>query len=213
MEDVGKEGRTVLFVSHNMATVTALCQRGILLVNGQISLDADAELVTSKYLTSGSKKIGEVLLRPASESQRFWFKKISLIDAKNYISFTFDVREPIKICLEYEAIQIIKGLEISFNVFNSLGIVIFTVDRSHSLSSEITVGSYLAEIEIPRLFLSPDSYTIDIAAHIPNVEFVCLHQSIISFEIEETGSHMAKFKGQNIGVVIVDLSWKESTEN
>lgn len=210
MEDVGKEGRTVLFVSHNMATVTTLCQRGIWLVDGEVNLDASAELVTSKYLTYGVENSGEVLLKSPAKNQRFWFKKISLIDAKSHVTANFDVREPIKICLEYEVAQKIDNLEIGFKVFNSFGITIFTVDRSLSLSSELSVGNYLAEIEIPRLFLSPGSYTINIAAHIPNVEILCLHQSPIGFEIEETGSQMSKYKGQDIGVVLVDLPWKES---
>ena len=51
MEDVGKEGRTVLFVSHNMAAVTRLCQRGILLSDGKIIDDGDAHSIVSSYLT------------------------------------------------------------------------------------------------------------------------------------------------------------------
>jgi lipopolysaccharide transport system ATP-binding protein len=213
MEDVGKEGRTVLFVSHNMATVTTLCQRGIWLINGSVNLDASAELVTSKYLTYGVENSGEVVLKPASQSQQFWFNKISLIDAKDRVSSNFDIREPIKICLEYELAQITNNLEIGFKIINSFGITIFTVNRSLSLSSELAVGNYHAEIEIPRLFLSPGSYTINIAAHIPNVEILCLHQSIVSFEVEETGSKMSKYKGLDIGAVLIDLPWEESVSS
>ena len=50
MEEVGKEGRTVLFVSHNMAAIKALCKRGILLENGQIACDGDVSVVSEKYL-------------------------------------------------------------------------------------------------------------------------------------------------------------------
>jgi lipopolysaccharide transport system ATP-binding protein len=210
MEDVGKEGRTVLFVSHNMATVTTLCQRGIWLVNGGVNLDASAELVTSKYLTYGVENSGEVILKQTANHQRFWFKKVSLIDAHNNVSANFDVREAIKIRLEYEALELVSGLEVGFQIFNSFGITIFTIDRSLSLEYEISVGNYVAEIEIPRLFLSPGSYTINIAAHIPNIEMVCFHQSAIGFEIEETGSHMSKYKGADIGVVLMNLPWQES---
>ena len=54
MEEVGKEGRTVLFVSHNMAAVQNLCQRGILLDGGKVSQDGDTRNVTSVYLHSTS---------------------------------------------------------------------------------------------------------------------------------------------------------------
>ncbi|MFM6074939.1 MAG: ABC transporter ATP-binding protein, partial [Dolichospermum sp.] len=54
MEDVGKEGRTVLFVSHNMATVTTLCQRAIWLINCKVYQEGNADWITSKYLIYGS---------------------------------------------------------------------------------------------------------------------------------------------------------------
>ena len=115
----------------------------------------------------------------------------------------------IKISLEYEVIQYIQGLEIGFKVFNSSGIAIFTVDRSFHLSSELDIGTYVAEVEIPPLFLSPGSYSINIGAHVPNVEIVSYYQSLMSFEIEETGSRMALYKGLEIGVVLVNFPWKE----
>jgi len=213
MEDVGKEGRTVLFVSHNMATVTTLCQRAIWLVDGQVNLEGDVEKITSKYLTYGAEQSGEIILAKQSQNQRFWFKKVSLLDVKGNVSSVFDVREPIKVRLEYEVAQNVKGLEVGFRVINSSGIIIFTVDRSFHLSSELSKGSYLAEVDIPSLFLVPGCYSIDIGSHIPNVEILSLHQSLISFEVEETGSRMALYKGLNFGVVLVGFPWKELSIN
>ena len=214
MEDVGKEGRTVLFVSHNMATVTTLCERAIWLVNGQVNSEGDAEHITSKYLTYGAENSGEIILTNKSKNQRFWFKKVSLLDASGNVSSVFDAREPIKVCLEYEVTENIKGLEVGFKVINASGIPIFTVDRSFHLSSEeISKGVYLAEVEIPALFLAPSCYSINVGSHIPNVEILDLHESLMSFEIEETGSNMALYKGLAFGVVLVNFHWKESSIN
>ncbi|MFM6077456.1 MAG: Wzt carbohydrate-binding domain-containing protein, partial [Dolichospermum sp.] len=203
----------VLFVSHNMATVTTLCQKAIWLVNGQVNSEGDVEHITSKYLTYGAEHSGEVILTNQSKNQRFCFKKISLVDANRNVSAVFDIREPIKICFEYEIAENIKGLDIGFRVFNSSGIPIFTVERSFHLSSEIYKGTYLAEVEIPALFLAPGCYSINIGAHIPNVEVLCLYESLMSFEIEETGSNMALYKGLAFGLVLVDFRWKELTIN
>ena len=49
MGDVAKEGRTVLFVSHNMGAITSLCSRGLLVSRGQVILDGDARNVASEY--------------------------------------------------------------------------------------------------------------------------------------------------------------------
>ncbi len=94
-------------------------------------------------------------------------------------------------------------------MINSSGIPIFVVNRSFHLYSELSRGTYLAQIEIPAQFLSPGCYSIDVASHIPNVEILSLHQSLLSFEIEETGSRMALYKGRPFGVVLVDFPWKE----
>jgi lipopolysaccharide transport system ATP-binding protein len=50
MGDVACEGRTVLFVSHNMAAIQTLCERSILLTNGKIEVDSDSGFVTNQYL-------------------------------------------------------------------------------------------------------------------------------------------------------------------
>jgi lipopolysaccharide transport system ATP-binding protein len=210
MEDVGKEGRTVLFVSHNMATVTTLCQRAIWLINGQVHLDGDAELVTSKYLTYGAEDSGEVIFSSQQLNQRFWFKRLSLLKPDGEVTSVFDAREPIKIRLEYQVAQAIKDLELSLRIHNSSGIPIFTTNRSSFISSQVFAGSYITEIEIPPLFLVPGHYSIDLGAHIPKVEVLSHYQSATSFEIEETGSNMALYQGSAFGVVLVNLPWKET---
>lgn len=212
MEDVGKEGRTVLFVSHNMATVTTLCQRGIWLIGGQVHMEGDAEQVTSKFLTYGAEHSGDVIINSSNKpNQRFCFNRVSLLNSERNISSTFDIREPIKIRLEYSARQTFKDLEISLRVYNSSGIPIFTTNRSSSTSLEILNGNHISEIEIPYQFLVPGTYSIDIAAHVPNIEVICNHQSLISFEIEETGSGMSLYHGAAFGLVILDIPWKEQS--
>lgn len=213
MEDVGKEGRTVLFVSHNMATITTLCQRCIWLVNGQVNLDGYTDQVTSKYLTYGAEHSGEVVLSNNNRDQRFWFNKVSLINSEENIASVLNIKEPFKIRLEYYANEYIKGLELSITVYNSSGIAIFSINRSSSISSDITTGHYVSEIEIPSLLLAPGSYSLDIGAHFPKVEVIAHHQSLLSFEIEETGSSMALYRDTHYGVIIVNFPWKELTHS
>ena len=210
MEDVGKSGRTVLFVSHNMATIIALCQRTIWLVNGHVEMDGEAEQVISKYLLHGSESSGKVLISENVSGKVFCFKSLCLLNREGNITSVFDTKEPILIRLEYEAAQTIKNLEISLRLYNFSGIPIFTINRSSSISSEVTAGNHIAEIEIPPWFLVPGSYNINIGSHIPNVEILDHKESLVSFEIEETGSSMAVYKGLAHGVVMVNFPWKET---
>ncbi|GAH87893.1 unnamed protein product, partial [marine sediment metagenome] len=58
--DVAKEGRTVLFVSHNMLSLQNLCAKGILLESGKISMEGSITTVINKYLDLGREQTGEV---------------------------------------------------------------------------------------------------------------------------------------------------------
>lgn len=77
MEEVGKEGRTIIFVSHNMSAVSTLCNRGIVLSAGKISFEGDTASAVSAYLISGTDSVYE--RRKAGQDnlpviQRAWFE-------------------------------------------------------------------------------------------------------------------------------------------
>jgi len=57
MQEVGKEGRTVLFVSHNMASISTLCSRGLVLSEGHLSFDGDTPTAISHYLICGTASV------------------------------------------------------------------------------------------------------------------------------------------------------------
>jgi len=214
MEEVGKEGRTVLFVSHNMATVTTLCQRAIWLINGQIQMEGNADWVSSKYLIYGAEQSGKVVLAENSNKyHKFGFKKVSLINTQGEVTSVFDIKQCIKIHLEYYATQTFKNLEISLRVYNSSGIPIFTTNRSSSISSEVKEGYHISELNIPSLFLTPGTYSLDIGAHIPQVEVIAHHQSLLGFEVEETGSTMAMYQGSSYGIIMIHIPWKQQNTN
>ncbi|MFM6307006.1 MAG: ABC transporter ATP-binding protein, partial [Dolichospermum sp.] len=149
MEDVGKEGRTVIFVSHQMATVTTLCQRAIWLINGKVHQEGNADWITSKYLIYGSELSGDVTIETHNQDPRFHFQRITLLNLEDKCTSVFDVKEPIKIRLQYFAFQLVKGLELTIRIYNSGGIPICSVNRSSSLEGEIKEGSYIAEISFP----------------------------------------------------------------
>jgi lipopolysaccharide transport system ATP-binding protein len=209
MEDVSSSGRTVLFVSHQMSSVTTLCNKGIWLVNGQVEMTGDVEEVTSQYMLYGSDRTGEVIFHPPSKPSSFAFKRFALLNHAGETTSVQDVRHPIRLQIEYSAESMQRNLEISFRVNSAMGEVIFTAHRSVSCGMLVEKGSHLAEIEIPPLFLVPGSYSIDLAAHVPGVQLLAHHPSSLSFEIEETGSPMAQYHGQAYGKVLVDFPWRE----
>ncbi|MCV3214643.1 ABC transporter ATP-binding protein [Plectonema radiosum NIES-515] len=212
MEDVGKEGRTVLFVSHNMGTITQLCTKAIYLNQGQIKYVGDVNSIVSKYLTSDSDNNAYKKLSP-SRNKPIFFKEFSVSNHEGKISSEIDVRYPFQINLSYEVTDRLQNAEISLRIETDDVRAVFTTNQSDchpNICHERNPGIYEASIEIPAMFLMPGSYFITIGAHQPMVQIFELHEHILSFNINETGTRLAKYdKHNSMGVVIVDLPWKE----
>lgn len=108
MEDVGQQGRTVIFVSHNIQAVTRLCQRVILLENGRILMDGPSQEVVSAYLHSDKgistiKEWSNLTSAPGDDFVRLCAVRVRAENGQ--VSDTFDIRKPIGIEIEYEVLQ------------------------------------------------------------------------------------------------------------
>ena len=211
MDDVAKrEGRTVLFVSHNMGVINQLCTRGVLLQSGQVAVAGDIRAVTAAYLNVRRRTDSEVdFSTRQSPKAAFRFIRVSLTDGRGERTTTLDVRESIHIGLGYEVVRLIPGLEISLRLVNQLGTVIFTVNRSANTLDALTTGEYEAHIEVPAEFLAPGLYAFHLLAHVPNQTMVAEITEAISFQVEELGSHMAAYPPGSYGVVMARFPWAE----
>jgi len=154
MEDVSNEGRTVLFVSHNMAAVTRLCQRGILLSAGKIIGEGDAHAMVSKYLTSGLGTSAAREWAPGSDlpgDETVKLHALRIIDQNGAVSEGFDIRYPIGLQMEYEVLKGDNILMPYFRLSNEEGVVIFsTIDQDTRWHSEPRAnGRYVSTAWIP----------------------------------------------------------------
>ena len=128
MSDVAKQGRTVLFVSHNMAAVNRLCERCILLDNGRIIMDAPAVETTNKYLKADSATMAERIWEdmnsaPGDEVARL--KAVRVISSEGKVSDTIDIRHPLTIEMEYWNHKEGVHLSPAFSFINEQGIILF----------------------------------------------------------------------------------------
>ena len=211
MDDVAKrEGRTVLFVSHNMGIISQLCTRGVLLKNGQVVLTGEVNAVTSAYLSVQSRSESEVVLSSRQPPDAaFRFTRVSLANGDGEPTATLDVRGSIDVGLEYELNRAIPGLELSLRLVNQLGTIVFTVNRSANTPGTLKAGKFEAHVLIPAEFLAPGMYAFHLLAHVPNQTMVAEITEAISFQIEELGSHMAAYAPGSYGVVMASFPWEE----
>ncbi|MGI0488947.1 ABC transporter ATP-binding protein [Pantanalinema rosaneae CENA516] len=216
MEDVSKSGRTLLFVSHNMGTITQLCSRGIYLNQGKISAVGDINSVVSTYLASGANSEVLKILYPAHVTPpdaTLFFREIGIFQADELAS-EIDIRFPFSVYLKYESIKPLRNVELSMRIETDDGRAVFTSHQSDCTPDSVISrqpGCYSISIQIPAMFLMPGNYMLTVGAHEPMVQVYDLHANVLHFRVNETGTKLAKYgHHRQSGVVMINLPWTET---
>jgi lipopolysaccharide transport system ATP-binding protein len=159
MENIGQEGRTVIFVSHNMPAIARLCERVIVIEEGRLIEDGPSHKVISTYLNSG---LGTTAAREWSESEKApsgpvaRLRAVRALTEEGEVSDTFDIRNPIRIEMEYEVLKSGYLLLPHFLVRNDQGVCAFvTVDQDPAWRGRPRpAGHYISTAWIPGNLLS-----------------------------------------------------------
>ena len=217
MQDVStKEGRTVIFVSHNMGAVRSLCTSSILLEKGMIKNTGNTDSIISEYLKINSESI-EAFREFNDQNSDTYFKKISVRpENANIPSSEIEVLKSFTVVFNYYMKRNIPGLSLGFSVYSKNGMKILYDSQTIKKLTEDTEnrsGYFTAEVTIPGKFLAPGSYYINAALHLENVQLLDFLENGISFNIIESGSQLHKFNGKDMGVVLADFKWKGINEN
>ncbi|MGO4770958.1 ABC transporter ATP-binding protein [Flavobacterium sp. W22_SRS_FK3] len=207
MQDISRGGgRTVLFVSHNMAAVKSLCTKTILMENGIIVFEGNTSEGIDYYLKSNQYG-GYVNQYINDTSKGSGFRKLSLVDDKKVLRTEFGFDESIFIKIEVKIGESHLKAHLGFRLVDIKGRVIFTSEIK--LEERIkSAGLYEFEVKIPDQFLVPNQFNLTFGLHIPNLEVVDYKQDCLSFEIVETGSEFNLYNGNDYGCVFVDCEWK-----
>ena len=166
MEDVGKEGRTVLFVSHSMQAISRMCGRAILLNQGKVMLDGDTHGVVSAYLKGDRESSA---LRVWSDSSSAPGGKIvklrsaRIMTEEGDVTETYDIRKPICVEMEYEVIQSGYILLPTFSIFDDGGVLLcVAIDQDQKWRSKAREkGTYKSKAWIPGNLLGEGQLTIN----------------------------------------------------
>jgi len=145
MKDISSEGRTVLFVSHNMAVIQRICQRTLLLNNGEIIMNEETPKVIEKYLSSTLKMDDSYVdLKKTKDlygdSYAIRFTKCWIINSEGEKTGILKYGEPFSIGLEIESEEKYQNLAIQVGINSSSGVRIFTSD-SEEFDSQFDISS------------------------------------------------------------------------
>jgi lipopolysaccharide transport system ATP-binding protein len=170
MGEVSRSGRTILFVSHNMAAITSLCDRCILLRSGNVEMDGPAEDVANYYLKSAtiSDRSGDVDLTNARRSmgdQKVRFTHIRLQNEDGLVTSVFGLGKPIRLTLDMESDIVHDFGEVGFSICTLNDVTLFTsssTDRRPPL--QIRPGRFRLEVILEPNFLRPGPYWVQLGS-------------------------------------------------
>jgi homopolymeric O-antigen transport system ATP-binding protein len=205
MQDISSgEGRTVLFVSHNMASVKQLCTRAIVLGNGCTVFEGKTNDAIDYYLNTNS-----------SESN-FHYKNDTPNPDSDILEVTVVKNDrPSDLFAFNDSVGILFKLKISKNDLNArLGLKVKDQLDRNIFSTNIELedfiesqGEYLFKMVIPDSLLAPNYYRLFIGLHVFKKYMIRKLDGKIHFKIEETGSKFQNHVRDDIGCVIINCDW------
>jgi lipopolysaccharide transport system ATP-binding protein len=208
MEDVAeKEGRTVLFVSHNMAAITNVCRRTLWLKMGQLENDGSTPEIVSTYLSQGYTSAHKWQCSATSYSGEVKITSGQIIQNDNSIGLVcFD--QEFNIEIEYEVYRALQDVAILIRLNDALGTVVLTTwdtDTTNWKGKLRYPGRYRSVCGVPGRLLHPGRYLVTIGAHVPNVRVLNFYENVMSFEISYLGYPLNEGR---LGVITPLLKWK-----
>lgn len=200
MQEVSREdGRTVIFVSHQLGMISKLCKRAILLENGKIIQDGKTADVIRTYLQKGGVDEIAINYKAQNPSGGVYIDELSL-QAEHDQLLTGD---PIVFNCKLVNSEGLSDLKFGIAVSNSELNRVFTTETKFNKEEQ----EY--RMTIPANTLTPGTYLITAGIHMPNVHIYDQIEHAIQFTISDNGSHFAMYEGTDYGSVFVNCNWEE----
>jgi lipopolysaccharide transport system ATP-binding protein len=215
MQDVNsKDGRTILFVSHNMGALKTLCSRGICLSNGQIAFNGGIQSAIDFYNNenqSDNKGSSSLFIgKQTSSEQKAYIKKVELLDYKNTPKTNFDVHDKVTVLITICCIEKISGctpiIDVKYN--GSLLFKTFLADKNPEVLDGIDKGEHTYSFIFP-IVLKKGIYSLGF--HIgqlynKDIDFV---EDVITFHTDEISESLQfkSYSSERQGLIAINQSW------
>ena len=215
MNDVAQQGRTVLFVSHNMSAILRLTQEAIVLNKGRLIKRAPSPEAVDFYLSSGQAESG----------QRMWgadevptgsvpFKPVAvrLKDGNENIVDTIRSVEPLIIEWEYQLDAPITGLRVGMYLSTMRGEYIFTAfdtddSKQYEQFGARQAGRYISRCTIPADFFNEGRYSLGVNASSFGVKRYFMDENALSFNVDISGAPGTQWPELRQGPVRPRFNW------
>ncbi|MDO9546772.1 MAG: ABC transporter ATP-binding protein [Pelolinea sp.] len=215
MSDVAKQGRTVLFVSHNMSAILRLTEETLVIDKGNLLLRAPTAEAVDYYLSSGLTQEGQRIWQPNEIDQKSQFipTAMRILDKKGNILETVRSTEPFSIEVEYQIRKPTKGLRVGIYLLTSHGefvLTSFDTDDpikfdTHTVRDE---GVYHSKVNIPANFLNGGRYVLGLNASSYRIKTYFHDEQALAFNVDPSGAPGMQWPESRLGPLRPALKWE-----
>jgi len=216
MSDVAQQGRTVLFVSHNMSAILRLTEESLVLDKGRLLLRAQTTQAVDFYMSSGFSDTGQRLWEPdevPSEAAPFRPLAVRLCDTLGRVVDTIRSTEPVSVAVDYELSAPVTGLRVGIYLLTTRGEYVLTSfdtddPELYEQYSVRPAGRYVSACTLPGNFLNEGRYVIGLNASSFRVKRYFQDEQALTFTVDGAGAPGMQWPEARLGPVRPDLNWK-----
>ena len=213
MQDVSKgEGRTVLFVSHNMTSIRSLCNTGILLENGMVREQGEINTIVSHYLSGDNDLLNHKLFDKDKDLTGKGFEMLEMGVRKRGGTFedVMSVKDELEILIRYKLEQPIKQLNLTMHMKNDQGNKIFSFSGGgRCYDYDHDCGEYIQTCIIPANFLNWGNYALDLFVVEDRTRPFLRGMDVLSFTLSNKAHAIGTYMGKEPGDITPKFSFTE----
>jgi len=216
MEEVGKNGRTVIFVSHNIQSIRQLCSRAILLESGTLVASGSSQQVTDLYFQNTNRTISrQELILAISKlpiDPVFKLESIQLSQMDHPVFEFVQNGQPLEICVQYCVKQEVNGLRVFIDLQDDRGTILFRSfhDEDNDEIPNMVAGLYISKVTIPSNMLAASPHLLCVKAGIFDVRYTLPEEGIcIPLKVEQTSRYNRAYTHDRfVGRLALVLGWE-----
>ena len=218
MQDVSKgEGRTVLFVSHNMTSIKSLCKTGVLLENGTLKEIGDIDPIVTHYLRGDSAIANyKSFAQPLKGKNGFELLEIGVRPKDGQFTDLTRVSDEVEIVIRYRLTQPHEKFWITMHMKNEQGERMFsTSGGGRCYDKRHEAGEYEQICHLPKDFFNWGSYSLDFLAlsQPSNIEWLLVEHDLISFTLANRPIEIGGWMGKEPGDITPKFEYTEKKLN
>ena len=213
MDDVARGGRTVIFVSHKMGSISRLCDRALWIDNGELMMRGEPEEAISEYLLTGAEEDGKKVWSDGlstNGSKEVAVSAVKIRNSEDQVTSSVSAAETFYVDIEFEVTDFLHQCRLGFFISKYDGTVIFSTYDSdvEGLNGGRSPGHYEISCEVPGNLLGPGEYTISLDGEVPGIKKLVHAEGVLCLTVEDTNALGSVHENGRQGVIQPDLEWE-----